>query len=194
MFFNSYHQLNKNDFLYKKGEQNGQGFYYLVEGKIELLVKSEGDDEFKFSKSIDKGEFFNEYLTKVILTMKDKRKNFFDIIIDHSLIDLENFFAFNEWDSYRKFKNFKNKNALSALTDDEENFSNQFKNLNDQSRKSIFEQLFEFKLVKEYIVVLFGSLLGGKKYDEIISNWEEYSGQAKSRIEELKNSTELKTL
>jgi CRP-like cAMP-binding protein len=58
MFFNSYHQLNKNDFLYKKGEQNGQGFYYLVEGKIELLVKSEGDDEFKFSKSIDKGEFF----------------------------------------------------------------------------------------------------------------------------------------
>ena len=65
---------------------------------------------------IDKGEFFNEYLTKVILTMKDKRKNFFHIIIDHSLIDLENFFAFNEWDSYRKFKNLKNKNALSALT------------------------------------------------------------------------------
>jgi hypothetical protein len=31
-----------------------------------------------------------------------------------------------------------------------------------------------------------------KKYDEMISNWDEYSGQAKSRIEELKNSIETK--
>lgn len=65
---------------------------------------------------------------------------------------MENLVAINEWDSYKKFNNLKNKNALSALTDDEDNFSNQFKNLNDQSKKSIFEQLFEYKLVKEYIV------------------------------------------
>jgi hypothetical protein len=31
-----------------------------------------------------------------------------------------------------------------------------------------------------------------KKYEEMISNWEEYSGQAISRIEELKNSIETK--
>ena len=31
-----------------------------------------------------------------------------------------------------------------------------------------------------------------RKYDEMISNWDEYSGQAKSRIEDLKNSIETK--
>lgn len=31
-----------------------------------------------------------------------------------------------------------------------------------------------------------------KKFDEMITNWEEYSSQAKSRIDELKNSIEVK--
>ena len=56
--YSKFHTRAKDEFLYQKGEQNGQGFFFLVSGKVELLVKSDANDEFKFSKGIDKGEFF----------------------------------------------------------------------------------------------------------------------------------------
>jgi hypothetical protein len=38
--------------LFKKGDF-GRGFFFLVEGKIELLVKADGQENFQYSKSID---------------------------------------------------------------------------------------------------------------------------------------------
>lgn len=47
--------LAKGDFLYEKGEDS-KNFYFVLRGKIELLVKS--DDNFKHSKNADDCEFF----------------------------------------------------------------------------------------------------------------------------------------
>ena len=40
MFFNQYHVLKKGEYLYKKGDNNGSGFYFVVKGRVELLVTS----------------------------------------------------------------------------------------------------------------------------------------------------------
>lgn len=44
--------LKKGDFLYKQGDI-GERFYFVVSGSLEVIVKSEGSDEFKYSKTID---------------------------------------------------------------------------------------------------------------------------------------------
>jgi hypothetical protein len=71
----------------------------------------------------------------------------------------------------------KNENLLKEIEEKLETFE-QIQKLNN-------------KEIKEDEINLEVSSLE-KKYDEMISNWDEYSGQAKSRIEELKNSIETK--
>jgi CRP-like cAMP-binding protein len=50
---------SKGDFLYKKGDSS-QWFYFLLKGKIELVVEDSNGapGEFKFSKNVDEYEFF----------------------------------------------------------------------------------------------------------------------------------------
>jgi CRP-like cAMP-binding protein len=52
-----YSQLAKGDFLYKQGDI-GQRFYFVVSGALEVIVKSEGSDEFKYSKTIEVNTYF----------------------------------------------------------------------------------------------------------------------------------------
>lgn len=49
--------LKKGDFLYKQGDI-GERFYFVVSGSLEVIVKSEGSDEFKYSKTIDVSTYF----------------------------------------------------------------------------------------------------------------------------------------
>ena len=49
--------LKKDDYLYQKGD-DGSGFYFVLEGKIEVLVKSDDSDEFKYSRTVDTNEYF----------------------------------------------------------------------------------------------------------------------------------------
>ena len=49
--------LQKGDFLYKQGD-TGERFYFVVSGALEVIVKSEGSDEFKYSKTIDNSTYF----------------------------------------------------------------------------------------------------------------------------------------
>jgi CRP-like cAMP-binding protein len=50
-------KLEKGDFLYKQGDI-GSRFYFVISGSLEVIVKSEGSDEFKYSKSIDTNMYF----------------------------------------------------------------------------------------------------------------------------------------
>ena len=49
MFSNQYHVLEKGEYLYKKGDTNGSGFFFVVKGRVEVLVSSaqnsNNDDE-----------------------------------------------------------------------------------------------------------------------------------------------------
>ena len=49
--------LKKGDFLYKQGDI-GERFYFVVSGSLEVIVKSEGSDDFKYSKTIDQSTYF----------------------------------------------------------------------------------------------------------------------------------------
>jgi len=57
LLFSEYKKLKKNEFLYESGE-DGRKFYFIIKGVLEVIVKSEGSDEFKFSKSVDQSTYF----------------------------------------------------------------------------------------------------------------------------------------
>ena len=68
MFFTRVHQLKKGEYLYKKGDKNGLGFFFIMKGRIELLVmpadkESAADkfneDDLKFSKHVETGQYFS---------------------------------------------------------------------------------------------------------------------------------------
>ena len=40
MLSNQYHVLKKGEYLYKKGDVNRSGFFFVIRGKVELLVTS----------------------------------------------------------------------------------------------------------------------------------------------------------
>lgn len=50
MLFANIKEIKQNEFLYKSGDAGDQ-FWFLMVGKLEVLVKT--DDEFKYSKGID---------------------------------------------------------------------------------------------------------------------------------------------
>jgi len=52
MLHTTYISLNQNEYLYQSGEK-GSHFYFTLSGKIDLIVKSAKDDQFKLSKQID---------------------------------------------------------------------------------------------------------------------------------------------
>ena len=49
--------FKKDDFIYQPGDSANR-FYFMIRGKVELLVKTEGTDEFKYSKGIDESQYF----------------------------------------------------------------------------------------------------------------------------------------
>jgi CRP-like cAMP-binding protein len=57
MHFTRFVELNKDDFLYKQGD-SGSSFYFVMTGKLEVLVKNEASNEFKYSKGIDEADLF----------------------------------------------------------------------------------------------------------------------------------------
>jgi CRP-like cAMP-binding protein len=57
MISHKYTSLSKGDFLFKQGDL-GKRFYFVVSGALEVIVKSEGSDEFKYSKTIDVNTYF----------------------------------------------------------------------------------------------------------------------------------------
>jgi CRP-like cAMP-binding protein len=57
LLFISVTQLTNGSFLYQKGDK-ASNFYFLLSGSIELIVKSDSDQDFKFSRSVDKATFF----------------------------------------------------------------------------------------------------------------------------------------
>jgi signal-transduction protein with cAMP-binding, CBS, and nucleotidyltransferase domain len=50
-------ELSRGDFLYKKGDTS-QWFYFMLKGKIEIMVDGGAPGEFKFSKNADEFDFF----------------------------------------------------------------------------------------------------------------------------------------
>jgi CRP-like cAMP-binding protein len=38
MLFSKLHKLDKGEYLYKKNEQNGIGFFFVLSGRVEILV------------------------------------------------------------------------------------------------------------------------------------------------------------
>lgn len=53
-----FQELQKGEFLFKPGEK-GTNFYFLLKGKIELIVEDpQNEGEFKFSKNVDEFDFF----------------------------------------------------------------------------------------------------------------------------------------
>ena len=64
LFFSCYHTLSKGQFLYQKGDI-GLGFFIVVRGQVQLLVKPEGSDEFKQSKQVYDNELFAYRESKV---------------------------------------------------------------------------------------------------------------------------------
>ena len=38
MLFSKYHKVQKGEYLYKKGDQNGRGFFFILTGRVEILV------------------------------------------------------------------------------------------------------------------------------------------------------------
>mmetsp|Transcript_37798 Transcript_37798/g.57862 ORF Transcript_37798/g.57862 Transcript_37798/m.57862 type:complete len:100 (-) Transcript_37798:1172-1471(-) len=57
LLFSRWISLTKQEFLWEKGG-DGSKFYFVVTGNLELIVKSQGSDDFKFSKGIDCSTFF----------------------------------------------------------------------------------------------------------------------------------------
>lgn len=55
----SIQELNRGDFLYKKGDSS-QWFYFMLKGKIEIVVDGSAPGEFKFSKNADEFDFFGQ--------------------------------------------------------------------------------------------------------------------------------------
>ena len=47
MLFTEIHELKKDEYLYQSGDL-GKGFYFVMQGTLDLLVKQGG--EYKFSK------------------------------------------------------------------------------------------------------------------------------------------------
>ena len=50
-------KLAKGEFLYKQGDI-GSRFFFVVSGSLEVIVKSDGSDEFKYSKTIEVNTYF----------------------------------------------------------------------------------------------------------------------------------------
>lgn len=50
-------ELKQGEFLYQRGDP-APHFFFLLKGKIELVVIESGQDDFKFSKGVDEFEFF----------------------------------------------------------------------------------------------------------------------------------------
>jgi CRP-like cAMP-binding protein len=60
MLFLKFTYLNKGEYIYKAGD-TGKYFYFVMTGKLEILVKpagAVGEENYKFSKQIDETEFF----------------------------------------------------------------------------------------------------------------------------------------
>jgi len=53
-----FQELSQGECLFKKGD-NSKNFYFLLKGKIELIVEDPNNpSEFKFSKNVDEFDFF----------------------------------------------------------------------------------------------------------------------------------------
>ena len=80
------------------------------------------------------------------------------------------------------------KNEIEILSNDNENILKEI-----ESKLETFEQIQELNTgnIREDDIINEVQNLE-KKYDEMITNWDEYSSQAKSRIEELKNTIDTK--
>ena len=57
MYFAEYEQFVRGEFIHKAGDV-GKCFYFVMEGKAEVLVRGAGQSDFEFSKQIDEGAFF----------------------------------------------------------------------------------------------------------------------------------------
>lgn len=57
MIFTTVKELKQDEFLYEAGAA-GDTFWFLVTGKMEMLVKPDG--EFKYSKGVDESNFFGK--------------------------------------------------------------------------------------------------------------------------------------
>lgn len=68
MLFSRLHELGKGQYLYRKGDPNGLGFFFVLKGRVELLVTSAqsttsneaviDESEMKFSKHVEVNEYF----------------------------------------------------------------------------------------------------------------------------------------
>ena len=57
MLFQRHIELKQGDFLYTQGD-NGDLFYFVLTGRLELLVKTQTSEDFKYSKGVDESTFF----------------------------------------------------------------------------------------------------------------------------------------
>lgn len=65
MLFTRQHKLSRGEYLYKKGDKNGLGFFFVLSGRVELLVTSGSqasaevqESDMKFSKHVEANEYF----------------------------------------------------------------------------------------------------------------------------------------
>ena len=54
-----FREVKQGEFLYTKGEASPD-FYFLLKGRMEIVVESSSNNEFKFSKGIDEYDFFGK--------------------------------------------------------------------------------------------------------------------------------------
>lgn len=91
MLFSKLHKLGKGEYLYKKGEANGVGFFFVLSGRVEILVTpsnstqpqdNPNEKEMKFSKHVE----VNEYFAYRGNSFKDPRTDFARITSDKCLL------------------------------------------------------------------------------------------------------------
>lgn len=70
MLFTRQHKLNKGEYLYKKGDKDGLGFFFVLSGRVELLVTEHSssqascssevvpESDLKFSKHVEANQYF----------------------------------------------------------------------------------------------------------------------------------------
>jgi len=67
MFFTDICQIKKGEYLYKKGDQNALGFFFVLKGRIDVLVMPADkenaankfvEEDLKFSKHVETNQYF----------------------------------------------------------------------------------------------------------------------------------------
>lgn len=67
MLFSRLHKLGRGEYLYRKGDEQASGFFFVLQGRVELMVTSNNvpcingqvqESDMKFSKHVEVNQYF----------------------------------------------------------------------------------------------------------------------------------------